>query len=47
MSRAPRCSGVLTPVDLLTTFGSVDAPTGRIDVRRLFAIYTSDTLALP
>ena len=47
MSWAPRCSRVLIPMILLTTFVAVDAPTGTIEVRRLLAIYASDTLPLP
>ena len=47
MSCAPRCSRVLILLALVTTSGAVDAPTGTIEVRRLFAIYTSDTLPLP
>jgi hypothetical protein len=47
MSWAPRCSSVLIPTALLTTFVAVDAPTGTIEVRRLFAIYRSDKLPLP
>jgi hypothetical protein len=38
---------VLIPVALLTTFGAVDAPTGTIEVWRLFAIRPSDKLPFP
>jgi hypothetical protein len=47
MSRAPRCSGVLIPVALLTPLGLVHAPTGSIEVRRPFAIRPSAKLPLP
>jgi hypothetical protein len=47
MSRAPRCSSVLIPVALLVPIGLVDAPTGPIEVGRLFAITPSDKLPLP
>jgi hypothetical protein len=47
MSCAPRCSRVLIPMILLTTFVDVDAPMGTIEVRRLFAISASDALPLP
>jgi hypothetical protein len=44
MSCAPRCSRVLIPMILLTTFVDVDAPMGTIEV---FAISASDALPLP
>ena len=47
MLRAPRCSGVLIPVTLLTPVGLVDAPSGPIEARRLFAIRPRDELSLP
>jgi hypothetical protein len=47
MSCAPRCSCVLILLAFVTTFGAVDVPTGMIEVRRLFATYTSETRPLP
>ena len=47
MPRAPRCSRVLITVALLVPLGVMDAPTGPIEMRRLFAIRRSDKLPLP
>ena len=51
MACAARCSTVLIPVALhafpLTTFGSVDAQTDKIEVRKLFAITSRNKFPVP
>ena len=51
MACAARCSTVLIPgalqAFLLTTFGSVDAQTGKIEMRKLLAITSRDKFPVP